>query len=112
MSDETESDAEWLALLSDFRRHFWAVRVPVFWQVWAQASPRAAADWGMELRSCVHGLAGVAGLVGHPATGEHARLIERHWHANDADEETLRRLLDGLADELRALAPTEGQADA
>lgn len=111
MSDDLESDAEWLAVLAGFRAHFWSTRVPAFWQAWEQARDRPVAQWDNELKRSVHGLAGVAALVGHPEVGDHARAIESHWDKRDMDEDGIRRLMDDLVGELHALETAQGPAE-
>lgn len=79
MSDDLENDAEWLAMLAGFKSHFWASRVPAFMQAWQVCKVTPSHSWGAELKRSVHGLAGVAALVGLPEVGDSARRIEQRW---------------------------------
>lgn len=87
MSDESESDElsqdpAWLELLCGFRDHFWTNRVPAYQSAWADARALEPAQWPIELKRCVHGLAGVAALVDLPDIGDQARRIEQHWDSH------------------------------
>ncbi|MEL0028366.1 MAG: Hpt domain-containing protein [Perlucidibaca sp.] len=109
MSDDLEDDAEWQALLAGFRRHFWEVRVPLFWQSWEAARTSPMQDWSEELKRSVHGLAGVAALVGHPEVGDQARVIEQCWNRlAQGDEAHVRELIGGLAATLHGLEQAAG----
>lgn len=79
MASDAVDDEEWQLMLAEFNQHFWLTRAPAFARAWAACAPLAPALWSEELKRSVHGLAGVAALVGHEALGDLARQIERRW---------------------------------
>ena len=66
-------------MLDEFSQHFWLKRAPAFAQAWAACAQIAPEFWSDDLKRSVHGLAGVAALVGQEALGDLARDIERRW---------------------------------
>ncbi|WP_156873772.1 Hpt domain-containing protein [Perlucidibaca piscinae] len=105
MLDDAVDDAAWQAMLADFRAHFWASRVPLFLQTWETSRTREAAVWGEELKRSLHGIAGVAGMVGHDDIGRRARDIERLWERRGESDVGVRNLLVDLASDLQRLDP-------
>lgn len=101
--DELTQDPEWLALLSGFQTHFWGQRVPAFQEAWRVARDLPPTQWSPELRRHVHGLAGVAALVGLPETGDQARRVDQQW--SGADLSCLPALLQAFSEHLHALTP-------
>jgi len=99
MASDAVDDEEWQLMLAEFNQHFWLTRAPAFAQAWAACSPLAPALWGEDLKRSVHGLAGVAALVGHEALGDLARQIERRWDDEGASA-ALHTDLQTLADRL------------
>lgn len=105
MLDDAVDDAAWQAMLADFRAHFWSSRVPLFLQYWETSQTRAAPLWGEELKRSVHGLAGVAGMVGYDDIGRRAREIERLWDQLGEADPLVRNQLVDLASDLQRLDP-------
>ena len=101
MASDVVDDKEWQLMLAEFNQHFWLKRVPDFAQAWAACSKLAPDLWGDDLMRSVHGLAGVAALVGHEALGDLARRIEQRWDDEGASLQ-LRTDLQALADHLVA----------
>jgi HPt (histidine-containing phosphotransfer) domain-containing protein len=105
MSDDLENDAEWLAMLAGFKSHFWASRVPAFMQAWQVYQEQATGLPGAELKHSVHGLAGVAALVGLPEIGDSARRIEHRWDEHGGADALVHDWLIELERELVRLDP-------
>lgn len=105
MLDDAVDDAAWQAMLADFRAHFWASRVPLFLQSWEASRHQAAAVWSEDLKRSLHGIAGVAGMVGHDDIGRRARDIERLWEQRGERDVSVRNLLVDLASDLQRLEP-------
>lgn len=102
MSEDAVSDADWDDLLAGFRRQFWAQRVPAFAAVWQDCQEQPAVGWGAALKQAIHGLAGVAALVGLPEVGDSARRIELIWDEQGAASEALRGDIADLLAQLQA----------
>lgn len=79
MGTDAVDDEEWQLMLAEFSQHFWLKRAPMFAAAWSACAQLAPELWGDDLRRSVHGLAGVAALVGQQALGDLARDIERRW---------------------------------
>lgn len=94
-------------MLAEFSQHFWHRRVPAFAQAWAACSELAPASWSDDLKRSVHGLAGVAALVGQDALGDLARDIERRWDEEGVSD-SLCADLQSLADQLSQAAAMQG----
>lgn len=105
-----DEDEEWQLMLAEFNQHFWMTRAPAFAQAWAACSPLAPELWGEELKRSVHGLAGVAALVGQGDLGDLARQIERCWDHEGANQQ-LRADLQLLADRLAAARQDQAAQD-
>lgn len=79
MTSDAVDDTEWQRMLAEFSQHFWLKRAPAFAAAWAACARLAPELWSDDLRRSVHGLAGVAALVGQEALGDLAREIEQRW---------------------------------
>jgi len=100
MASDVVDDEEWQRMLAEFNQHFWLKRVPDFAQAWSVCSQLAPELWSDDLKRSVHGLAGVAALVGLEALGDLARHIERRWDDEGANIQLcpdLKMLADRLA---------------
>lgn len=107
---DLSQDPEWLALTASFAQHFWQVRVPGFLAGWEQAARTSSdpAAWHAEIKLALHGLAGVAALVGEPELGDAARAIEQEWSV--ANPDALKSRLDALAACLRVKVQARGES--
>ncbi|MES3041700.1 MAG: hypothetical protein V4730_11190 [Pseudomonadota bacterium] len=85
MAEDVVDDEEWQHMLAEFSQHFWLKRAPAFAQAWEACARIAPEFWGDDLKRSVHGLAGVAALVGQEALGDLARDIERRWDDEGAN---------------------------
>ena len=103
MAADAVDDAEWQHMLAEFSQHFWLKRAPAFAHAWAVCSSLAPASWNDDLKRSVHGLAGVAVLVGQEALGDLARDIERRWD-DEGVSQALCADLQTLADQLSLAA--------
>lgn len=99
MASDLVDDEEWQRMLNEFNQHFWLKRVPDFTRAWAQCCDLAPELWHDDLKRSLHGLAGVAALVGQPAWGNLARHIEQRWDDEGASLQ-LRQRMQVLADGL------------
>lgn len=100
MASDAVDDEEWQLMLAEFSQHFWLKRAPAFAEAWAVCARLAPELWSDELRRSVHGLAGVAALVGQEALGDLARDIERRWDDEGASTRLcadLQRLAEQMA---------------
>lgn len=94
MSEDLVNDDQWQDMLQVFREHFWAQRVPAFRVALASHCNASQTPDSVLLKACVHGLAGVAALVGLADVGNRAREIELYWDSIDSlDQRVLTDLL-------------------
>lgn len=82
MAIDLVDDDEWQKMLAEFNAHFWGKRVPAFFSAWSVNQSLAPKSWPLDLKTSIHGLAGVAALVNEEALGDTARDIERLWDKN------------------------------
>lgn len=82
MATDLVDDDEWQKMLSEFNLHFWGKRAPAFFCAWSANQSVAPESWQLDLKTSIHGLAGVAALVNEEALGDMAREIERLWDTN------------------------------
>lgn len=108
MSEDLVNDDQWQDMLQVFREHFWAQRVPAFQAALASHLKAPETDDMAPLKASVHGLAGVAALVGLADVGSRAREIEIYWDSiGQPDQRVLTdlRLLEQTLDRYKVGTP-------
>lgn len=105
MPEDLVNDEQWQDMLLVFRDHFWEQRVPAF-EVALEAQLQAPEQvHAQALKLSLHGLAGVAALVGLPDIGDIARHLEQRWDSLGQADLHILDEIQALAQALRLLKP-------